>query len=148
MWYRVGVATGSNTVTATMSESMSKATIIALSYCGVHQSTPIGTPATADTPNPTLSSVSVSSDGTELVVDAVMTAGAALTADGSQTVRITETSFASYYNLASSDKIGSGTTTMAWTLDVNDSNGIIAVPLKAVAAAPSTSPRRMVVVVQ
>lgn len=135
MWYRVGVSTGSNTVTATMSESMYKISIAALSYCGVHQSVPLGTPATADTASPTAATVDVSSGATELVVDAAMTIGhESFTATAGQTERLNDATAAGFFYVGSSEKTGAGTTTMSWDLSGADANGIIAVPLKPVAA--------------
>lgn len=146
MWYRVGNSTGLNTVTATMSEQMYKISIAALSYCGVHQSVPLGTPATADTPSSTNAFVDVTSGATELVVDGAMTdAHATFTADGGQTERLNDANGSCCFYVGSSERTGSATTTMSWTLSAADANAIIAVPLKPVAV---TAVRRHSVVMQ
>jgi len=147
MWYRVGNATGSNTVTATMNGAKDAITISARSYCGVHQTATLGTPATADNDGANaLATVDVSSAGTELVVDAVMTSStASLTVGAGQTQRNNDATYVGVFLSGSSDETGAGTTTMSWTTATDDYTGIIAVPLRpAPTGGPSFVRRRVV----
>jgi hypothetical protein len=147
MWYRVGNSTGSNTVTATMNGEKNNITISARSYCGVHQTATLGTPASADNNGANaIATVDVSSAGTELVVDAVMTSSAAsLTVGAGQTQRNNDTAHVGVFLSGSSDETGAGTTTMSWTTDTDDYIGIIAVPLRPAPTGGPSFVRRKVV---
>ena len=134
MYKRVG-ATGAQTVTINFSGNFVQAILTSLSYCGVNQSVPNGTAATAtgSSGSPT---VDVSSAAGELVIDAVgVLAGQALTAAGAgQTERINDTDGVGFFEFGSSDEAGGATVTMSWTSD--DSFWMtIGVGLKPVAAA-------------
>jgi len=147
MWYRAGNSTGSNTVTATMDGEKDFITISARSYCGIHQTATLGTPATADNNGANaIATVDVSSAAGEWVLDAVMTSSAAtLTVGAGQTQRNNDATHVGVFLSGSSDETGAGTTTMSWTTDTDDYIGIIAVALRpAPTGGPSIVRRRVV----
>lgn len=106
MWYRIG-ATASQSVTATMNAAVSGLGLFTRSYCGVHQTVPLGT-AIAEPDN----SINVSSATGELCIDSAIGRFNALVAGASQTERFNYAM--GFENVAGSDEPGSATCTMSW----------------------------------
>lgn len=108
---------------------------MAESWCGVDQTTPVGTAAKASGSS-SPATVNVTSASGELVTDAVISEiGSTLTvgADQTQTYNAADVSAASY-NAGASYENGGATVTMSWTQSTGDYWGIVGVPLKPVAA--------------
>jgi len=132
------VATANVTITINPAKNIAAG---AVSYFGVDQTTPLGTPVTnAGTASP--ATVTVSSARGELVVDAVSVDGDALslTAAAGQTQQYnTETGTKGGNIIAGgSTKAGAASVTMSWTLGTNKDWSIIAVALKPAAADTPT----------
>lgn len=112
----------------------------AVSYFGVDQTTPLGTPAVA-TGTVATASVTVASAAGELVVDAVTANGNAstLSSGPGQTQRYNTRTGTGSNNVlgAGSTESGATSTTMSWTLGSARSWSIIAVPIKPV---PTVTP--------
>lgn len=145
MRYRLGQS-GTVTVAATLSASTDILSIAAPSYCGVHQSTPLGTAVkdargtgSGDPP-----SIVVTSATNELVVEATMAKEASntLTVGGGQTERLNGTT-SGYAIHAASDEAGAASVTMSWSQTEDDFWGMIGVPLK-----PVSTTRHRVVLIQ
>jgi hypothetical protein len=134
IWQLVNPATGTNTVTVTLSGN-SKFVGGAATFTGVHQTTPLGTFASA-TGNSTTPSVNVTSAEGEAVVDTLAQRNSATTAaaDSSQTERWNAVTSggtnATNVRGAGSTEPGAGTVTMSWTLTSSRPWAIGAVPLK------------------
>jgi hypothetical protein len=148
MYYRIGT-TGAQTITVTFSGAPDVSTLALRSYCGVAQTSTLGTPATStggfDATNPT---VSVTSSAGDMVIDAVMLFGdstATLTVNGTQTQRANFFDNRDSFVQADSDKAAAAA--MSWTKNVNNTWAMVTVALKPTAGAV-TQPKRRVVVVQ
>ena len=134
IWRLVNPPTGSNTVSITFTDAVNEegATAGAASFTGVHQTTPLGTFAsavssgTADTPT-----VNVSSAVGELVFDTVARKQNSLTVDPGQTQRwhLCTDGTCSNVDGGTSTKDGAASVTMTWTPD-NKRWAIGAVPIK------------------
>jgi hypothetical protein len=147
MWYRVGVSPGANTISMNFSGGANTVRASARSFCGVNQTTPIGTPAKVESTG-TSASVNVSSATGELVIDAIVARNPGtltLTVGGGGQVEDLNISVDPYQ--AESHKAGAGTVTMSWALSESQDWHQIGVSLKP-AAAPAGGTRRRVVVVQ
>lgn len=128
--------TGSQTVSATLAGGSVLWAIGVSSYTGVDQTTPIGSPVTAEFSGASPVTVDATSSSGELVVDMTMAGGSAGAVGGGQTQRL-NTNFSGnlgFRIFGMSDKAGAATTNMSWTITSPTSRaGIIAVPLKAAA---------------
>lgn len=120
LWRLLAPDTGAHTIEITMSSSASIIEGFGVSYTGVHQSSPTGTPADIDG-NSSAPSVDVTSAAGELVVDVVgikaTDATETLTAGASQTSRGEEGSSDGgtiYMYGGMSEEAGAGTVTMSW----------------------------------
>jgi len=138
-WGVVNPPTGAQTVTATLNGTKNSLTLTTRTYCGVHQSSSLGTPATASGSSGT-ATVDVTSASGELVIDgAIMNSDAAATAGASQTERSNFVEGTNHRQVTS-DEAGATTTTMSWDFSVNYW-AIIGVALKpAVASIPKRGP--------
>ncbi len=131
----IAPATGTNTVSVSMSGNVFDFGAAAISLTGADQTAPLGTAATA-TGSSTTPSVNVSSAGAEIVVDtlAIVHSGT-LSVGAGQTQRWNTTTSNAFIKYAGSTESGSGTTTMSWTNSTSQDWAIVAVPVKPVAAA-------------
>src|SRR4030095_3861788 len=139
LWQRTAVSTGNNTVVTSFSGAVNYIAVSSVSYCGVDQTLPGGTPATNIGTDVT-PTVNVTSATGELVVDAVAINNNAttFTVNGSQTQRANFGSGGSLFT-GVSEKAGATTVTMSWTIDAGDYWAIIGVALKPAAAPPGGS---------
>lgn len=138
--------TGSQSITATFSAMVNNAQIVAVSYCGVDQTTPHGSSA-ANFGSGTLATVDVASDANELVID-VIYAQTSFTVGAGQTERANTIDDSGYY-YGASDETGAPTTTMSWDLALSHYWGIIGIPVRPFVAPPAgTTKRRMIVTMQ
>lgn len=136
--YLKAPATGSNTLSLTLSAAADETQAAVVTYCGVDQSTPIGTQAKATGADAGPATVNVSSAAGELVVDGVMigaNTGQSATVGGGQTQRVNfcYNSNCDEMITGASEEAGAGTTTMSWTMGQVAYWAIIAVPLKPAA---------------
>jgi hypothetical protein len=142
MWYITAPATGTNDIYITFSDDI-RAVAGGMSYTGVDQDNPFGTPATAggDSATP---SVTISSAPGELVVDTVGVRqddppNVTLTKGANQTERYNDASqdATAYNNVvgAGSEEAGAASVTMSWTASASRVWAIVAAPLKPVADA-------------
>jgi hypothetical protein len=122
IWYLKAPATGNNDVVVTMSGTgITFVSIIATSYYGVDQTTPLGAmqSSTGTDSNPTQAVVSVNRD---LVVDSVVVNGDSssqgVTVGASQTDRSPQTS-GTDDGRASTERATGTSTTMSWTVSVS-----------------------------
>lgn len=110
-WYLVAPATGANNIVATFGATETTVRMVATSWNGVHQTTPLGTAAFSSaysaTPSATVTTVSG-----DMVVDAAR-ASNEVTADASQALRVT--SEGSVLFRSSSEQATSTSTVMSWT---------------------------------
>jgi hypothetical protein len=149
MWYITAPATGTNDIVITFTDTVRGVVAGGMSYTGVDQTTPFGTPSSAEGKD-TAPSVVVSSAAREVVVDTVGirqdTGGTqTLTAGAGQTDRYNDAS--AYGTLpnnnnvvgAGSEKAGSASVTMSWTASSSGDWAIVAAPLKP-AQPPCPSP--------
>lgn len=135
--------TGSQSVTATVSGTSYGVTLTVRSYCGVSQTAPHGTLATANGSTSPIT-VNVSSATGELVADSIYSY-TPVTVGSAQNQRVNFFDFYSYA-YASSDKAGAATTPMSWTQSEDGFWASIGIALKP---APTTGGiRRRVIVVQ
>jgi len=143
IFYKVAPSVGTHVLTETHNGSANY--MGATSFCGVHQSTPIGTPNGNDDDGlgTTPATVDVASAGGELVIDAVYgKTGDLMTAGAGQTQQW-QSSPSGSHRFAQSTEAGAGTVTMSWTLPgSNETWGIVAMSLKPSAAAGGVTPRR------
>lgn len=128
--------TGAQTVTATLDASKNSLTLTTRTYCGVDQTTALGTPASAATFSAGPATVDVASATDDLVIDGVVVGGSAdpITVGAGQTQRSNHAQDSTNHTQGTSDEAGAATTTMSWTLTVDDYWGIVAVALKPAAA--------------
>lgn len=141
LWYLVAPATGSNQLSVTITGTMAKPCVVSLSYTGVHQSSPLGTIASAyaTSTNPT---VNVSSGANELVVDCANLWTTAITATvGADQTERANIDTGSYGDILCSEQAGEATTVMSWT-SVADSwlaRGVPLLPASTAAGIPKTT---------
>lgn len=136
LWYYKNPPSGASAVVPTFSESMNSVTIATSTYCGVDQTTPIGTAVTA-TQGLSAPSVTVTSAVGELVVDTVAGPDRTYTVDASQTQRSNFQDVGNHEHV-SSEEAGASSVVMSWSLNSNGSTGSIGVPLKPAAATVAT----------
>jgi hypothetical protein len=146
MWRLTGVATGVNEIVIDWG-GLASGVAAASSYCGVHQTVPLGTPATA-TGVTTTPTVAVTSAADELVIDALGTGGTATAA-----VHVSQTERLSLSNLipgvallGASEEAGAASVTMSWTLSETDYWAIVGVALKPTSAVATNVPRRVILI--
>lgn len=111
--YLVAPATGSNTAVFTLSGSSSFVAGNAVSYYGVNQSTPVGTPVNGQAAVGAPSVTATSATG-ETVVDWVSQISTALTVGSGQTQRYNAV-VGTLYRLSGSDEAGAASVVMDWT---------------------------------
>jgi hypothetical protein len=152
LWRRVGVSTGTNTI-VTSFDNANQATISARSYCGVHQTVPLGTAATAFdvTATPT---VNVTATTNDIVID-TMTSGAVATVVGAglgQTNVFIMDDFTvpgfELYRHRESEEVGAATVTMSYELSEADYWAIIGVALKPAAGGVAAPVVRRIINIQ
>jgi hypothetical protein len=118
-YYLANPDTGSNyNVVITFSESLNDISAGAISYSGVHQTTPFSGALVTGTNSGTTASVNVSSASDELVIDAVWAVegtGDDIDVGAGQT-EIFDITSPDNYNLGGSEETGAATTTMSWTV--------------------------------
>jgi len=139
MWYITAPASGANNIAITFSANV-RAVAGGMSYTGVHQTTPLGTAATAGASSGTTATVTVSSAAGELVVDTVgarenTSENQSLTKGAGQTQRyngVSRTGTGSNSNVvgAGSEEAGAASVTMSWTVGTSARWAIVAAPLK------------------
>lgn len=125
LWYKVAPLTGANNVVVSMPSSVHMIGG-ATSWTGVHQTTPLGTAATAALTTGT-GTVDVTSVSGDVVVDTLSTAST-MTVGAGQTQRW-NLSQAGFKGAGSTEDATTTTTTMSWTF-VSGDWAITAVPLK------------------
>lgn len=132
--------TGAQTVTATFSDTPNSATLTTRTYCGVDQTTPLGTPVSAVNSDAT-ATVDVTSATDELVVDGVVTdaTGDPIVVGADQNERSNFAQDSSNHTQGTSDEAGAATVTMSWTLNAAEYWAIVAVPLKPAVATTRRS---------
>ena len=135
--YYIAPPTSSQTVTATLAGTDDELVIGVTSMTGVHQTTPIGTPQTANATS-NAPSVNVSSATDELVVDNLYAITAnTLTVGAGQTERWAQTIGTAVVGKGSTE-VGSATTTMSWSMAGADIWTIGAVGFKPAGAAAAS----------
>ena len=132
LWYLVAPAVGADTITVTLSAA---ARIVggAVSFTGVHQTTPLGS-YTSDTATSASPSVTVSSAEGEAVIDCLAAQGNAgsATVGSGQTQRwnINTGTGSSFVIGAGSTEPGASSVTMSWTLESSKEWALGAVAIK------------------
>lgn len=125
---------GASAVQANFSEVVNSSIISTSTYCGVDQTTPVGTLASANGASSAVS-VSVTSAANELVVDVVGVetgTDTTLTVDASQTSRANVNS-ANNHRHGGSEEAGAASVTMSWALGGVRYWGILGIPIKPAA---------------
>lgn len=140
LWYLAAPASGANNVVVTLASSQ-EFIAAATSFTGVHQTTALGTAASANGIS-TTPTVNVSSAADEVVLDGVSVNGpTSYTIGASQTQRWARTASnatpAALVDARGSTETGAATTTMSWTLALSDDWVIAAVPIKPASVAGS-----------
>lgn len=131
----VNPATGAQSATASLAGADMQI-IAVVSYRGVDQTTPIGTPQKATNIEQTsIPAPAVSSSATGLVVDVAMMINTAMAAAAGQTERISlDDPGVGFLSFGMSEKSGAASVTMQWdAAATSGDNHIIAVPLIAAA---------------
>lgn len=139
IWSLVAPAIGSHDVVITFSAQLTRsATAGVMTFTGVHQTTPLGTFASAKAPlDPGPATVNVSSATNELVFDTVACESCtSLTVGGGQTQRWNLVVENGQTRGAGSTEPGAATVTMSWTLGSIDHWAIGAVPIKPSGGSP------------
>mgnify|MGYP000884944936 FL=1 len=141
IWIYKNPPSGPSTVQANFSEVMNTSIISVSTYCGVDQTTTVGTAAEAENASGA-ASVTVSSASGELVVDVVVVdtgSDASLTVDASQTERANVNS-ASNHRHGGSEEAGAASVVMSWALGGTRYWGSTGVALKPATATATTQP--------
>lgn len=113
-YYLVNPATGSNTVSVTMTGSVFDIGVTSISFTDAHQTTPYGTPVTG-TGTSTTPSVTVASGATEIVLDGIVIVhSGTLTVGAGQTQRTNEIC-GGFIKHGASTETGAASTTMSWS---------------------------------
>ena len=129
LWYKVAPLENANDIVVTLVSS-TWASAGATSWTGVHQTTPLGTAATA-TATSTTPSVNVTSGRGDVVVDALASDNdPVITVDGSQTQRWNYDNSKKATGTGSSEADGASSTTMSWSSDETQDWAIVGVALK------------------
>ena len=150
MWYITAPATGTNDIVITFSDTL-RAVAGGMSFTGVDQTNPFGSPATYATANGSDDSptVAVSSAAGELVVDTVTirqndTANVTLTKGANQTERYNDVSNdpspTSNAVGAGSEEAGAASVTMSWSASDSRDWAIVAASLEPASATSSLTP--------
>jgi len=137
LWQLVAPATGANNVVATSSISTTPTMGVAMSFNGVDQTTPVGTPGTNTNTNGT-SSVTIASTSGNMIVDAAgisNAGGSGPTVGGSQTLQ--QSNVLTGTRNGGSTAAGAASVAMTWSWGVSDNTTQIAVEVKAAGAAAS-----------
>lgn len=128
VYYLIDPPTGANTVVVTWTGD-AEILAFAASFSGAHQTTPLGTAASA-TATSTAPSIEVASGTDDLVIDLVHTTGdPGLTEGGGQTQREVESNQFSAIGVSTGSGVGS--VTMSWTLGLSVAWTHIGVCVKA-----------------
>lgn len=134
LYYLIAPATGSNTVSVSVSGSVYSLGVGVTTVTGANQTTPYGTAVTA-TGNDSTPTVNVLAASDELAIDTLcIIHSGTLSVGSSQTSRwnaITSNGFIKY---AGSTEAGAGTTTMSWSNTTAQTWALVAVAIKPVAA--------------
>ena len=140
IWSLVAPDTGTHDVVITFSAQLTRSAVAGVTtFTGVHQTTPLGTFASANAPNPSPgpATVNVSSATNELVFDTVACETCtSLTVGGGQTQRWNLSEEMSSAMGAGSTEPGAATVTMSWALGSGDHWAIGAVPIKPSGGSP------------
>jgi hypothetical protein len=139
IWSLVPPPTGTYDVVITFSAQLTRsATAGVMTFTGVHQTTPLGTFASAKAPtDPGPATVNVSSAANELVFDTVACESCtSLTVGSGQTQRWNLVVENGQTRGAGSTEPGAATVTMSWTLGTADHWAIGAVPIKPSGGSP------------
>lgn len=135
LWSVIAPSTGSNTVSVTTNTSVFDIGIAAISFTGVHQSSPFGVPV-SDSGTSTTPSVTVTSAADEVVLDTLtIIHSGTLTVDGSQTQQWNAATSNAFIKYAGSTEDGAASTTMSWSNSTSQSWITIAIPIKPVSTA-------------
>jgi hypothetical protein len=144
-WYLVGPPIGTANVVITGSGTFQA--VAALTYSGVDQVTPFGVSAGADDADGTPTTVNVTSEAGQLVLDIVghchTSGGANFTVGAGQTERAQIESpggGTTYPRVACSEEAGAASVTMSWTIGTATATSITGIPLRM----SSDPPKRIV----
>lgn len=133
LWYLIAPATGSNTVSVSMTGSVFDIGMAAISFTGSHQTTPYGTAVTA-TGSSTTPSVVASSASDEIVLDTLtIVHSGTLSVGADQTSRWNTNTANAFIKMAGSTEPGVASTTMSWSNSTSQDWAIVAVPVKPTA---------------
>lgn len=126
---------GSNTVSITFTATVYDFGAGAIAFSGAHQTTPLGTAATASNTS-TTPSVNVTAASGELVIDTLtIVHTGTLTVGADQTQRWNGVSSIGHIKYASSSEDGVATTTMSWSNSTSQAWALSSVAVKPVASA-------------
>mgnify|MGYP003532056547 FL=1 len=135
-FYLIAPASGANTVSVTLSGPVFDVGVSVVSMTGVHQSTAIGTSASASGSD-TTPTVDVSSAVSDLVLDGlVMVHSGTLSVGAGQTARVNAVTGNAFIKYASSTEDGASTTTMSWSNTTSQAWAIMSTPFKSSSGAP------------
>ena len=149
LWELIAPDSGAHDVVVTWTGDTTVARSMgAISFSGVHQTTPSGTVATATSNSTTAPSVTATTASGEVVVDChafYMPGGSATaaTADANQTERV-DTGQSTTRRIGMSTQDGADGGVMSWTLDQTCRTRSIAVSIKPAAAGTNTSVKRLI----
>lgn len=131
IWRLIAPSIGTHDVVVTFSENLAYGSVAgAMTFTNVHQTTPLGTFASANGTS-TAATVDVTSATGELVFDTIVCETCiSLTVGGGQTEHWNLSQAGSYAMGAGSTEPGAATVTMSWTLGTVDYWAIGAVPIK------------------
>jgi hypothetical protein len=145
LWRLVNPSAGASTIHVTWGSAQDERALVAASYTGVDQTTPLGTAATATGASSSAITVNVSSAAGDLVVDAAgfLDDGGAnrtLAVGADQTSRAeVEGADLGFEGLGMSEEAGAATVTMSWTISAAvNAWGTIGVALKPAAGGGAT----------
>lgn len=133
MYYLIAPATGSNTVSVSVSSNLYGIGVGVVTFTGAHQTTPYGIPATA-TGNSTTPTVDVLAGADEIAIDTLcIIHGSTLSVGSGQTSRWNAIQSSGTIKYAGSTEPGIGTTTMSWLNGNIQLWAMVAVAIKPVA---------------
>lgn len=142
LYYVIPSAPGSASIVVTFGANCPRCALGAIAYTGVHQTTPVGTPASASESGVLTHTATVTDAvATGLVVDMILVSGPVITMDGGQTLRVEEEDWDGVFNaFGMSDKGGTGSVAMTWTTPDAQDSGHIAVALLPASSTSSAVP--------